>query len=162
MRARTRIIRALLRFALALHLVGAETVAAETADPATQKTAEDKFDWTSDGDIAFVERFQQAIREDDRQWIVEHTKIGFALFVRGKKTTMHSQAEFTRHFDEIYTPAVRDAILANPLQELRTSWRSLLFLSGPNDSPLITIAVSCARRPIGCKEETYEINSVTR
>jgi hypothetical protein len=162
MRARTRIIRALLRFALALHLVGAETVAAETADPATQKTAEDKFDWTSDGDIAFVERFQQAIREDDRQWIADHTKVGFGLLTNGQDRTFKSKRELLQHFDEIYTPEVRAAILATPLQELRTSWRSLLFLQPSDDAPLITVVVWCTIKRKGCGDEIHEINSVTR
>jgi hypothetical protein len=123
---------------------------------------ENEFFVTTDDDIAFVERFQQAIREDDRQWIVERTRVGFGLLTNGQDRTFKSKRELLRRFDEIYTPEVRAAILATPLRHLRKSWRNLLFLRASEDSPLITIAILCAPPPVNCRETAYAINSVTR
>jgi hypothetical protein len=136
--------------------------AAETEKPAGQQEQQrDSNDFTTDEDVAFALRFQQAIREGDRKWIVERTRNGFGFFTHGKWKSIKTRADMLRRFDEIYPPAARESIAAANLKPFR-DYRDLLFLNATGTGgPLITVIVSCYPQPYPCETENYLFNSIT-
>jgi hypothetical protein len=141
-----------------LLLIAPRSFAAD-APVAQQKQPGDAI--TVEADINFMLRFEQAVREDDKQWIAHNSRSPFSLIINGKLRRFETQSSIIRHFDEIYLPPVKRAVLTAELADIRSN-NGLLMV--PGESPptvLITVLPLCEPEPVGCAKETYLINSIT-
>lgn len=148
-------------FLCALLFVTPQVSRTEVPSPQQSAPRNQRYNVTGTDDIDFMLRFEQAIRENDKNWIAQNTRIEFGIIVDGELREFKSKTSIIRHFDEIYPPWVKTAIMTAELDDIRNPNNDLLMVFGGGPTTVLITVYSYCYPKSPCDRETYVINSIT-
>lgn len=82
-----------------------------------------------DDEQAFVTRFQQALRTNDKQWVADHTRYPLRVHA-AKASKVASKAALLRRYNAIFTPKVKAAVLAQEPAKVFRNWQGTMIGEG--------------------------------
>lgn len=151
--------------ALCLALSGASVAYAEPGArfERVANSSGDEPDYTTDEDVDFARRFQQALRDDDRQWIVDRVWWrGLFVNANGVTRIIKSRKQILKEFNAIFIPEVKQALLNDDVSYYSQFYKSLFWIQSSGDPYAEAgFVVVCADRVDGsCRSNEYYLNNV--
>ena len=79
---------------------------------------------------AFAKQFQEAVASGKHGKVAQFVSFPVRVNYATGKHRMIEASEFLRSYDAIFTPAVKEAVLKQDLNDLHESWRGTMFGAG--------------------------------